>query len=71
MTQQGVPKRERPRNAAQTKGVFDAELSRQAAVNSFKKLDPRAMVGNPVMFVVEVGTVVVGFLSVYYLFADP
>jgi potassium-transporting ATPase ATP-binding subunit len=29
------------------------------------------MVRNPVMFVVEVGTVIVGFLTVYYLFTDP
>ncbi|MGH3145033.1 MAG: potassium-transporting ATPase subunit KdpB [Rubrobacter sp.] len=62
---------ERPRNTAQTKGVFDPELSRQAAVESFKKLDPRDMLRNPVMFVVEVGTVVTGFLALYYLFTDP
>jgi potassium-transporting ATPase ATP-binding subunit len=71
MTEQKVSREQRPRNIAQTKGVFDPELSRQAAIESFEKLDPRDVVRNPVMFVVEVGTVIVGFLSVYYLFADP
>jgi len=66
-----TPREERDRNIAQTKGVFDTELSRQAALDSLKKLDPRDMVRNPVMFVVEVGTVVVGILTVYYLFTDP
>ncbi len=71
MEAQKTPREERPRNTAQTKGVFDPELSRQAAVESVRKLDPRAMLRNPVMFVVEVGTVVVGFLTLYYLFTDP
>jgi K+-transporting ATPase ATPase B chain len=71
MTEGKIPRERRPRNIAQTKSVFDPELSRQAAIESFKKLDPRVMVRNPVMFVVEVGTVIVGFLTVYYLFTDP
>jgi len=66
-----TPREERPRNIAQTKSIFDPELSRQAAIDSFKKLDPRILIRNPVMFVVEVGTVIVGFLTVYYLFEDP
>lgn len=52
MEGQHVPREERDRNAAQSKGVFDPGLSRQAAVDAFRKLDPREMVGNPVMFVV-------------------
>ncbi len=71
MEAQHTPREERDRNIAQAKRLFDPELSRQAAIDSLKKLDPRMMVRNPVMFVVEVGTVVVGFLTVYYLFADP
>jgi len=39
------------------KGLFDGEILRRAAVDSFKKLDPRLMAKNPVMFVVEVGSV--------------
>ncbi|MBV9452877.1 MAG: potassium-transporting ATPase subunit KdpB, partial [Rubrobacter sp.] len=71
MEPQKVAREERPRNIAQSKRVFDPGLSRQAAIDAFKKLDPRAIVKNPVMFVVEVGTVVVGFLAIYYVFADP
>ena len=71
MEVQHTPREERSRNVAQSRSVFDPELSKQAAIDSLKKLDPRNMVRNPVMFVVEVGTAVVGFLSLYYLFTDP
>ncbi|MGE0039930.1 MAG: potassium-transporting ATPase subunit KdpB [Vicinamibacterales bacterium] len=37
--------------------LFDAELSRGAAVDAILKLDPRIQVRNPVMFVVELGSV--------------
>src|SRR5574341_618843 len=45
--------------AAQKKSIslFDPTIVRQAAVQSLKKLDPRHVVKNPVMFVVEVGSV--------------
>jgi K+-transporting ATPase ATPase B chain len=36
--------------------LFDAAIVRRAAVDSFRKLDPRHQVRNPVMFVVEVGS---------------
>ena len=36
--------------------LFDPRIVRQAAVDSFRKLDPRRMVRNPVMFVVYVGS---------------
>jgi K+-transporting ATPase ATPase B chain len=39
-------------------------LYRQALLDSFRKLDPRSMVRNPVMFVVEVGTAVTLLLSI-------
>ncbi len=71
MEAQKPPREERARNIAQTRGVFDPELSRQAARDAVRKLDPREMVRNPVMFVVEVGTAVVGFLAAYYLAVDP
>ena len=71
MEAQHTPRQERPRNTAKTRGVFDPDLSKQAAAEAFKKLDPRAMLRNPVMFVVEVGTAVVLFLTVYYAFTDP
>jgi K+-transporting ATPase ATPase B chain len=37
--------------------LFDPPIVRRAIVDSFKKLDPRHQVKNPVMFVVEVGSV--------------
>src|SRR5512134_1210588 len=37
--------------------LFDPPIVRRAIRDSFKKLDPRHQVKNPVMFVVEVGSV--------------
>jgi K+-transporting ATPase ATPase B chain len=37
--------------------LFDSRIVRRATVDSFRKLDPRRMVRNPVMFVVWVGSV--------------
>ena len=39
------------------KSVFQRELYQRAVLDSFIKLNPRWMVRNPVMFVVEVGSV--------------
>ncbi|HUZ43959.1 MAG TPA: potassium-transporting ATPase subunit B, partial [Acidimicrobiales bacterium] len=47
-----------PHGVAQARGLFDREILIQATTDAFKKLDPRVQVGNPVMFVVLVGTVV-------------
>ena len=44
--------------------IWDPEIIRQALVGSVTKLDPRKMIKNPVMFVVEVGAV---FLTVRML----
>jgi K+-transporting ATPase ATPase B chain len=43
---------------AEARGLFDREILAQALGGSFKKLDPRVQVKNPVMFVVLVGTVI-------------
>src|SRR5690349_24426988 len=48
-------KSRRPRRGA---SLFDPAITRRALVDSFKKLDPRIQAKNPVMFVVEVGSVV-------------
>ena len=37
--------------------IWDSRLVRAATGESFPKLDPRQMVKNPVMFVVEIGSV--------------
>jgi potassium-transporting ATPase ATP-binding subunit len=40
------------------KAVWDGKIVRRAIVDSLVKLDPRHMMGNPVMFLVEVGSVI-------------
>ena len=49
------------------KKVWDLKIVRRAILDSFVKLDPRHMMGNPVMFVVEVGSVITTVL----LLRDP
>ena len=44
--------------------TIDTEQQKQAFRDSFTKLDPRHLVGNPVLFVVELGTVVGLLLTV-------
>ncbi|HKD60810.1 MAG TPA: potassium-transporting ATPase subunit KdpB [Terracidiphilus sp.] len=39
------------------KSLWNSKIVQQAILDSFRKLDPRGMVKNPVMFVVEVGSV--------------
>ena len=41
-----------------SKSLWDAKIIRRALVDAVVKLDPRTMMKNPVMFVVEVGSVV-------------
>jgi potassium-transporting ATPase ATP-binding subunit len=49
------------------RSLFDREILMRAAGDSVRKLDPRRMARNPVMFVVEVGSVLVTALAL----ADP
>src|SRR3974390_2693714 len=49
------------------KKAWDLKIVRRAVLDSFVKLDPRHMMGNPVMFVVEVGSVITTVL----LLRDP
>jgi K+-transporting ATPase ATPase B chain len=41
--------------AVKTHSLFDVEIITQAAVDAFKKLNPRSLLKNPVIFVTEVG----------------
>src|SRR4029077_10431511 len=50
------------RSPAATRKLFDPAITRQAIKDSFVKLNPRTMVRNPVMFVVEVGSVLTTIL---------
>ncbi|MFT3852909.1 MAG: potassium-transporting ATPase subunit KdpB [Ilumatobacteraceae bacterium] len=55
------PDEQRPpkvrRKAPGASSIFDRAIVRSATVESFKKLNPRTMMRNPVMFIVEVGSV--------------
>ena len=43
--------------SATAPSIWDPQIVRRAIGDSFRKLHPRTMVSNPVMFVVEVGSV--------------
>src|SRR5262245_7214555 len=46
----------------QNRPLFEPAIVKRAIKDSFKKLDPRQMARNPVMFVVEVGSVLTTLL---------
>jgi len=50
--------------ARRKQSLFDPKIVRQAAVDSFRKLHPRKMIRNPVMFVVYVGSFLTTGLAV-------
>jgi K+-transporting ATPase ATPase B chain len=53
------PTHEAPRGGVATsRGLFDREILGQALRDSFRKMDPRVQVKNPVMFVVLVGSII-------------
>jgi len=62
---QRLQKRERRRGRS---SLTDRTILLPALADSFKKLDPRRMVRNPVMFVVEVGSVITTVIFVLDLF---
>ncbi|MFD2582552.1 potassium-transporting ATPase subunit KdpB [Pedobacter vanadiisoli] len=45
--------------------LFEAAMVQTALKQSFIKLDPRVMVRNPVMFTVEIGTLIMAYVTVY------
>ena len=50
------------KTTTQAKSLWDAKILRRALLDAVLKLDPRKMMRNPVMFVVEVGSVVTTLL---------
>src|SRR5215831_15176268 len=48
--------------------IWNWQIVRRAVVDAFVKLNPRAMMKNPVMFVVEVGSVLTTIYFIYGLF---
>ncbi len=59
--------RQRPAGA---RSLFDPAITRRAVVDSFAKLDPRQMMRNPVMLIVEVGSVLTTVLFFQKLPSD-
>ncbi|HXX90789.1 MAG TPA: potassium-transporting ATPase subunit KdpB [Acidimicrobiales bacterium] len=57
-TATAVAERPTAHGVAQARSLFDRQIMGHALVGSFKKLNPRVQVKNPVMFVVLVGTVI-------------
>jgi potassium-transporting ATPase ATP-binding subunit len=53
-TQPATPER----HERQAISLFQRDIAVRALVDSFKKLDPRVQIHNPVMFVVEIGSVI-------------
>ncbi|HEV2655423.1 MAG TPA: potassium-transporting ATPase subunit KdpB [Ktedonobacteraceae bacterium] len=51
--------------------IFDGKIIRRAIRDSFQKLDPRVQLRNPVMFVVEVGSVITTLEFVRLLLTTP
>lgn len=57
-------------NTKNTQSLFQKDLVNEALKQSFIKLDPRIMIKNPIMFLVEVGTVVMFVVSVWTLMGE-
>jgi K+-transporting ATPase ATPase B chain len=53
-----------------TQRLFQKDLVNEAMQQSFIKLDPRVMIKNPIMFLVEVGTVVMFVVSIWTLIGE-
>ena len=47
---------------AKRKSLWDPKIVRRASIDALTKLNPKKMMGNPVMFVVEVGSVITSVL---------
>ena len=45
--------------------LFDKQLMKTSFVDSFRKLDPRKMIKNPIMFTVEIVTAVMLLMLIY------
>ncbi|HVY38963.1 MAG TPA: potassium-transporting ATPase subunit KdpB [Polyangia bacterium] len=57
------------RPKAQSTSLFDRDIVRRAVADSFRKLSPRQVAKNPVMFVVEIGSVLTTLILVRDLVA--
>lgn len=53
----------------QNTSLFQKDQAMESLKQSFVKLNPKMMVKNPIMFTVEVSTVIMGFVTVYSAFS--
>ena len=60
-----------PKDRGEARPLFEPAIVRRAALDAFLKLDPRQVAKNPVMFVVEVGTVLSLIFTVALVFGRP
>ena len=51
-------------------GLFEPALVNTALKQSFSKLHPKLMIKNPVMFTVEIGTLIMFFVVLYTAFTS-
>ncbi len=63
--------KEAKRASQQARPLFQPEIVGPAIAESFKKLDPRVQLRNPVMFVVEVGALITTIIGIRDLFDAP
>lgn len=57
-------------NTKNTQSLFQRDLVNEALKQALIKLDPRVMIKNPIMFLVEVGTVVMLVVSIWTLVGE-
>ena len=57
-------------NTKNTQSLFQKDLVNEALKQALIKLDPRVMIKNPIMFLVEVGTVVMLVVSIWTLMGE-
>lgn len=57
-------------NTKNTQSLFQRDLVNEALKQALIKLDPRVMIKNPIMFLVEVGTVVMLVVSIWTLMGE-
>ncbi len=58
------------KKASETKGLFNPSLMRKAIADAFRKLDPRSLWRNPVMLVVEIGSILTTIITVVSIFRN-
>ena len=51
-------------NPKKSRAMFEPSIVKRALVEAFTKLDPRQVAKNPVMFVVEIGSVLTSYLFI-------